>query len=109
MTERGHTPATANMSTAEGERRTPCCISAIESESNKATGLRSDVLLYQGGQYNLIAIRHTDCAPCFCAEFQAAFLEATRITSIFPDSNIDMARPRLRNGQPVNVENYLSV
>src|SRR5678815_1018201 len=50
-------------------------IAAIEAESSKATGLRSDVVtLYQGGQYNLYRYqKYTDVRLVFVPEFQAAF------------------------------------
>ena len=50
-------------------------IAAIEAESLKATGMRSDVVtLYQGGQYNLYRYKkYTDVRLVFAPEFQAAF------------------------------------
>src|ERR1700704_3011839 len=47
-------------------------ISAIEAESTKATGFRSDVItLYQGGQYNLYRYKkYTDVRLVFVPEFQ---------------------------------------
>ena len=54
VTERVQGSVNANMSAAEANAARRAAISAIESESNKATGLRSDVVtLYQGGQYHL--------------------------------------------------------
>src|SRR5581483_2453439 len=59
------------MSDAEafGARRKE--ITAIEAESTKATGLRSDVItLYQGGQYNLYRYKkYTDVRLVFVPEF----------------------------------------
>ena len=58
-------------------------IAAIEAESLKATGMRSDVVtLYQGGQYNLYRYKkYTDVRLVFVPEFQAAFSAAILTTS----------------------------
>ena len=110
VTDRVLNAATANMSTSEVNAARRAAISAIESESNKATGLRSDVvILYQGGQYNLYRYKkYTDVRLVFAPEFQAAFFGGDPDNFNFPRFNIDMALVRVyENGQPVNVENYL--
>src|SRR5215216_3794549 len=84
-------------------------IAAIEAESLKATGLRSDVItLYQGGQYNLYRYKkYTDVRLVFAPEFQAAFFGGDPDNFNFPRYNIDMALVRVyENGQPVHPENY---
>src|SRR6476659_7567869 len=84
-------------------------ISAIESESTKATGLRSDVVtLYQGGLYNLYRYKkYTDVRLVFVPEFQAAFFGGDPDNFNFPRFNIDMALVRIyENNQPVHPENY---
>jgi hypothetical protein len=84
-------------------------ISAIEAESSKATGLRSDVItLYQGGQYNLYRYKkYTDVRLVFVPEFQAAFFGGDPDNFNVPRYNIDMALVRVyENGQPVHPENY---
>src|ERR1700741_5531533 len=84
-------------------------ISAIEAESTKATGLRSDVItLYQGGQYNLYRYKkYTDVRLVFVPEFQAAFFGGDPDNFNFPRFNIDMALVRVyENDQPVHPENY---
>src|SRR5262245_28859212 len=84
-------------------------ISAIEAESTKATGLRSDVIpLYQGGQYNLYRYKkYTDVRLVFVPEFQAAFFGGDPDNFNFPRFNIDMALVRVyENGQPVRPQNY---
>src|SRR5689334_20698683 len=84
-------------------------ISAIEAESTKATGLRSDVItLYQGGQYNLYRYKkYTDVRLVFAPEFQAAFFGGDPDNFNFPRFNIDMALVRVyENNQPVHPENY---
>jgi hypothetical protein len=84
-------------------------IAAIEGESTKATGLRSDVVtLYQGGQYSLYRYKkYTDVRLVFVPEFQAAFFGGDPDNFNFPRFNIDMALVRIyENDQPVHPENY---
>ena len=83
--------------------------SAIEAESLKKTGLRSDVVtLYQGGQYNLYRYKkYTDVRLVFVPEFQAAFFGGDPDNFTFPRFNIDMALVRVyENDQPVHPEHY---
>src|SRR5882672_2715550 len=85
-------------------------MTAIESESTKATGLRSDVItLYQGGQYNLYRYKkYTDVRLVFAPEFQAAFFGGDPDNFNFPRFNIDMALVRVyENDQPVHPPSYL--
>jgi hypothetical protein len=85
-------------------------ITAIEAESTKATGLRSDVVtLYQGGQYNLYRYKkYTDVRLVFVPEFQAAFFGGDPDNFNFPRFNIDMALVRVyENDQPVHPASYL--
>ncbi len=84
-------------------------IAAIEAESTKATGLRSDVItLYQGGQYNLYRYKkYTDVRLVFVPEFQAAFFGGDPDNFNFPRFNIDMALVRVyENDQPVKPDHY---
>src|SRR5687768_484386 len=84
-------------------------ISAIEAESLKATGFRSDVVtLYQGGQYNLYRYKkYTDVRLVFVPEFQAAFFGGDPANFNFPHFNIDMALVRVyENDQPVKPDHY---
>ena len=84
-------------------------IAAIEGESTKATGLRSDVVtLYQGGQYNLYRYKkYTDVRLVFVPEFQAAFFGGDPDNFNFPRFNIDMALVRVyENDQPVHPASY---
>ena len=109
VTERVQGSVNANMSAADANAARRAAITAIESESNKATGLRSDVVtLYQGGQYSLYRYKkYTDVRLVFVPEFQAAFFGGDPDNFNFPRFNIDMALVRVyEGGQPVNVENY---
>lgn len=100
---------TAGMSAPDANAARRAAISAIETESSKATGLRSDVVtLYQGGQYNLYRYKkYTDVRLVFVPEFQAAFFGGDPDNFNFPRFNIDMALVRVyENDQPVKVDNY---
>src|SRR3979409_2636572 len=84
-------------------------ISAIEAESTKASGLRSDVVtLYQGGRYNLYRYKkYTDVRLVFVPEFQAAFFGGDPGNFNFPRFNIDMALVRVyENDQPVHPASF---
>lgn len=97
------------MSDAEAFAARRAEISAIEGESTKATGLRSDVVtLYQGGQYNLYRYKkYTDVRLVFVPEFQAAFFGGDPDNFNFPRFNIDMALVRVyENDQPVHPASY---
>ncbi|HEX3248083.1 MAG TPA: S46 family peptidase [Pyrinomonadaceae bacterium] len=99
----------ANATDAEAFAARRAEIAAIEAESLKATGLRSDVVtLYQGGQYNLYRYKkYTDVRLVFVPEFQAAFFGGDPDNFNFPRFNIDMALVRVyENDQPVHPENY---
>ncbi len=109
VTDRVNGAFKPGMSTVEANAARRAQISAIESESAQATGLRSDVVtLYQGGQYNLYRYKkYTDVRLVFVPEFQAAFFGGDPDNFNFPRFNIDMALVRVyENGQPVKVENY---
>jgi hypothetical protein len=99
----------SGMSDAEAFAARRSEIAAIEGESTKATGLRSDVItLYQGGQYNLYRYKkYTDVRLVFVPEFQAAFFGGDPDNFNFPRFNIDMALVRIyENDQPVHPANY---
>ena len=109
VTNRVNAAVKANASDAEAFAARRAETSAIEAESLKATGLRSDVVtLYQGGQYNLYRYKkYTDVRLVFVPEFQAAFFGGDPDNFNFPRFNIDMALVRVyENGQPVHPENY---
>jgi hypothetical protein len=98
------------MSDAEGFAARRAEIAAIEGESTKSTGLRSDVItLYQGGQYNLYRYKkYTDVRLVFVPEFQAAFFGGDPDNFNFPRFNIDMSLVRVyENDQPVHPASFL--
>jgi len=109
VTTRVNGAVKTGMSDAEAFAARRAEISAIEGESNKNTGLRSDVIaLYQGGQYNLYRYKkYTDVRLVFVPEFQAAFFGGDPDNFNFPRFNIDMALVRIyENDQPVHPANY---
>jgi hypothetical protein len=109
VTDRVNGAVKSGMSAVEANAARRAEITAIETESTKATGFRSDVVtLYQGGQYNLYRYKkYTDVRLVFVPEFQAAFFGGDPDNFNFPRFNIDMALVRVyENDQPLKVENY---
>src|SRR6185503_10502979 len=109
VTARVNAAVKSSMSASEANAARRAEISAIETDSTKTTGLRSDVVtLYQGGQYNLYRYKkYTDVRLVFVPEFQAAFFGGDPDNFNFPRFNIDMALVRVyENDQPVHPENY---
>jgi hypothetical protein len=85
-------------------------IAAIESESLKTTGLRSDVVtLYQGGEYWLYRYKkYTDVRLVFAPEQQAAFFGGDPDNFTYPRYDLDMALFRVyEDGKPLETANYL--
>jgi hypothetical protein len=110
VTSRVNGSVRVGMSDAEAFAARRAEISAIEGESTKATGLRSDVVpLYQGGQYNLYRYKkYTDVRLVFVPEFQAAFFGGDPDNFNFPRFNIDMSLVRVyEHDQPVHPDSYL--
>ena len=97
------------MTPAEAAAARQRVTSEIETESAKATGLRSDVItLYQGGQYNLYRYkRYTDVRLVFAPEYQIAFFGGDPDNFNFPRYDLDMAIFRVyEDDKPVRTENY---
>ncbi|MGA3010487.1 MAG: S46 family peptidase [Terracidiphilus sp.] len=85
-------------------------IAAIEDESTKKTGLRSDVVsLYHGGEYWLYQYeKYTDVRIVFAPEQQAAFFGGDPDNFTYPRYDLDMAILRVyKDGKPLNTPNYL--
>ena len=85
-------------------------IATIESESEKATGLKSEVVtLYQGGQYHLYRYRRfTDVRLVFAPESGIAFFGGDTDNFEFPRYNLDCCFFRLyENGAPYRAEHFL--
>ncbi len=85
-------------------------IAGIERDSEKATGLRSDVVtLYQGGEYWLYRYKkYTDVRLVFAPEEQAAFFGGDPDNFTYPRYDLDMALFRVyENGKPLQTSDYL--
>jgi hypothetical protein len=85
-------------------------IAAIERQSLKKTGLRSDVVtLYHGGEYWLYRYKkYTEVKLVFAPEQQAAFFGGDFDNFTFPRHDLDMALFRAyEKGKPVAVSHYL--
>ena len=93
----------------EGARRR-AAIAEIERESEKSTGLRSEVVtLYQGGEYWLYRYKkYTDVRLVFAPEQQIAFFGGDPDNFTYPRYDLDMALFRVyENGKPINSKDYL--
>ncbi|HVW83670.1 MAG TPA: S46 family peptidase [Bryobacteraceae bacterium] len=97
--------------TAEDEfAKRRAAIATIERESEKATGLRSDVVtLYQGGEYWLYRYKkYTDVRLVFAPEQQIAFYGGDPDNFTYPRYDLDMAIFRVyENGKPIETQDYL--
>jgi len=85
-------------------------IAAIERQSLKNTGLRSDVVtLYQGGEYWLYRYKkYTEVKLVFAPEQQAAFFGGDPDNFTYPRHDLDMALFRAyEKGKPALVKHYL--
>jgi len=109
---------TARVNEAVSQAKTPregfaarrAVIAQIERESQRKTGLRSDVVtLYQGGEYWLYRYRkYTDVRLVFAPEQQAAFFGGDPDNFTFPRYDLDMALFRVyENGKPLQTRDYL--
>jgi hypothetical protein len=81
----------------------------IENESNKKTGLRSEIVtLYQGGEYDLYRYkRYTDVRVVFAPEQQIAFYGGDPDNFEYPRFDLDVCFFRVyEEGKPVHVEHF---
>ena len=109
---------TAQVNAAVGKAKSPgeefaarkAAIAGIESESQRKTGLRSDVVtLYQGGEYWLYRYqKYTDVRLVFAPEQQTAFFGGDPDNFTYPRYDLDMALFRVYdNGKPLQTKEYL--
>ena len=85
-------------------------IAGIESESQRQTGLRSDVVtLYQGGEYWLYRYqKYTDVRLVFAPEQQTAFFGGDPDNFTYQRYDLDMALFRVYdNGKPLQTRDHL--
>lgn len=85
-------------------------IAKIEADSEKKTGLRSNVVtLYQGGQFHLYRFkRYTDVRLVFAPEQQIAFFGGDPDNFAYPRYDLDACFFRVyEDGKPAKIEHYL--
>ncbi|MFO0829162.1 MAG: S46 family peptidase [Phycisphaerales bacterium] len=105
----GATTADMDGATAGAARRR--AIEAIESESLKATGLKSEVVaLYQGGRYHLYRYKtYRDVRLVFAPEAGAAYFGGDTDNFEYPRFNLDCAFFRIYDGdRPLASEQFLA-
>ncbi len=110
VTDRVHGAVKAGATNAEAANQRGTVIAAIEAESGKATGLKSDVVsLYSGGEYWLYRMkRYTDIRLVMAPEEQAAFFGGDYDNFTFPRHDLDFTFLRAyENGKPAVTPNYL--
>jgi hypothetical protein len=103
----GINPATA---AAEAGAKQRANMSQVESDCNKSTGLRCDVItLYSGAVYQLYRYKkYTDVRLVFAPEFDIAFFGGDPDNFEFPRYDLDIAFFRIyENGSPVHLDHYL--
>lgn len=100
-------PGTSTEQAFEARR---AIIAKIEADSEKKTGLRSNVVtLYQGGQYHLYRFkRYTDVRLVFAPEQSIAFFGGDPDNFAFPRYDLDACFFRVyENDKPAKIEHYL--
>lgn len=110
VTERVKAAVKPGMSADEAFTARRAEITKIETESQKKTGLRSDVVtLYQGGQYHLYRYkRYTDVRLVFAPEQQIAFFGGDADNFSYPRYDLDVSFFRVyENGKPAKIKHYL--
>ncbi len=111
VTERIEAAAKASTNAAESGLAKRQAMSAIEDESTKASGLKSEVVtLYQGGRYHLYRYkRYTDLRLVFAPEKQAAFFGGDPDNFEYPRFDLDCCFFRIYDGEaPLKPEHYLT-
>lgn len=95
---------------AAAKKARQAVMNTIEQESQKKTGLRSDVVtLYQGGRYHLYRYKkYTDVRLVFAPEKDIAFFGGDPDNFEFPRFDLDMCFFRAyEEGRPAQVKHYL--
>jgi hypothetical protein len=100
------------MTAGEAEEARRRKMTEVEAESEKATGLRSQVVkLYRGARYHLYRYRrYTDVRLVMAPERNAAFFGGDTDNFEYPRFNLDVCFFRVyENGRPLEVEHFLKV
>jgi len=110
VTEKVNAGVGATTAPAEANRIRQANITKLESECNKATGNRCDVVtLYSGGQYDLYEYKkYTDIRLVFAPEEAIAAFGGDPDNFTYPRYCLDFALFRAyENGQPVKPKHFL--
>ena len=110
VTDRVKAAVTPQMTPNEAFQARRAVMAEIEAQSQKETGLRSDVVsLYEGGEYHLYCYkRYTDVRLVFAPEEQAAFYGGDPDNFEYPRFDMDFCIFRAyENGAPAKVKDYL--
>jgi len=110
VTDRVNAAATEGLSPAGAYEARRKRMTAIEAESQQATGLDSEVVtLYHGARYHLYCYkRYTDVRLVFCPEKQIAFFGGDNDNFEYPRHDLDVTFLRVyENDVPVRPEHYL--
>jgi hypothetical protein len=111
VTDRVKAAVTRDMTPEKAFEARRGIIAKIEAESDKQTGLRSNVItLYQGGQYHLYRFkRYTDVRLVFAPEQQIAFYGGDPDNFAYPRYDLDCCFFRVyENGKPARIDHYLT-
>lgn len=110
VTEQVQGAVKGDLSPTESADARRAIMAKISAESEKQTGLRSNVIeLYQGGQYHLYRFkRYTDVRLVFAPEQQIAFFGGDADNFAYPRYDLDMCFFRVyEDGKPAKIEHYL--
>ncbi len=100
-----------DMTPAAAEAARRAVMNTLEEDSNKATGLRSDVVtLFRGGQYHLYRYKkYTDVRLVFAPEQAIAFFGGDPDNFEFPRYDLDVCFFRVyEDDKPAKIEHYLT-
>ncbi len=109
VTARINASVTHGMPPEEAAKARQTAIAAVEEESFKKTGLRSNVIpLYQGGQYHLYRYKkYTDVRLVFAPELDIAFFGGDPDNFEFPRFDLDMTFFRVyENNVPAKIDHF---
>lgn len=110
VTERVNAAANGTADTIAANTARRKAMSEIEAESQKATGLKSEIVtLWQGGRYHLYRYKtFTDVRLVFAPEQAIAFFGGDTDNFEFPRYNLDISFFRVyENGEPFKSESHL--
>ncbi len=110
VTQRVNAAVTAKDDPASAAAARRAAIAEIEEESNKATGLRSNVVtLYGGGRYELYRFKkYTDVRLVWAPEAGAAFFGGDADNFEYPRYCLDVTIFRVyEDGKPAKINNFL--